>query len=79
MLDSTNFFFSIKKKKAHSAWALHIFRYSGYFLSSYVLWSCGYFVVLTTEAKTVRMNGTEQGNIIDAINRQAFSQCNPGN
>lgn len=44
-----------------------------------VLWSCGYFVVLTTEAETVRMNGTEQGNIMEAINRQSASQCNPGN
>lgn len=34
-----------------------------------VLWSCGYFVVLTTEAETVRMNGTEQESIMEAINR----------
>lgn len=39
------------------------------FLNPCVLWSCGYFVVLTTEAETARMNGTEQGNIMEAINR----------
>lgn len=39
------------------------------FLKTWVLWSCGYFVVLTTEAETVRMNGTEQESIMEAINR----------
>ena len=40
-----------------------------FFFNPSVLWSCGYFVVLTTEAETARMNGTEQGDIMELIKR----------